>query len=86
MSVKVVAIAVSSLMFVSVNAIAGESYGCIWAKAKLETAIKMQAEYAEKQRYYVKENGSKSDSYEISIQVVRENEREARAEVNRKCN
>jgi hypothetical protein len=85
MKVKVVAIVVSSLMFVSVNAIAGESMGCIWAKAKLEAAIKMQAKYAEKQRYYVQENGSKSDSYEISIEMAREDEREARAEVNRKC-
>jgi len=73
------------LSMVSIDAIAGKSFGCIWAEAKLETAIDSQKEYAEKQRYYVKENGSKSVSYEVSIEYARENEREARAEVNRKC-
>ncbi|MBI5556191.1 MAG: hypothetical protein HY885_00980 [Deltaproteobacteria bacterium] len=85
MNVKVAVIVVSSLMFGSFNAIAGESMGCRWAKAKLETAIKMQADYAEKQRFYVKENGRESDNYKFSIESAREDEREARAEVNRKC-
>lgn len=70
---------------VSLNSIADESFGCIWAKAKLETAIEMQEKYAEKQRYYVKENGDESVRYEFSIESAREDEREARAEVNRKC-
>ncbi|MDP3333653.1 MAG: hypothetical protein Q8Q40_05540 [Methylococcaceae bacterium] len=74
-----------ALSMVPVNAIAGKPLGCIWAEAKLETAIKMQADYAEKQRYYVKENGSESDRYEFGIESAREDEREARAEVNRKC-
>ena len=73
------------LSMVSANAIAGKTMGCIWAEAKLDTAIKMQADYEEKQRYYVKENGSKSDSYEFGKESAHEDEREARAEVNRKC-
>jgi hypothetical protein len=64
----------------------GESMSCNWAEAKLNTAIKMQTDNEEKQSYYARENGYRSDSYEIELQILRENEREARAEVKRKCN
>ena len=74
-----------ALTIPSFGAIAGESMGCIWVKAKLETAIEMQADYEEKQEYYVKENGKKSQSYEIGLEMAKEDEREARAEIPRKC-
>lgn len=75
-----------TLSIASVNAIAGDSFGCQWAKAKLQTAIKMQEDYSEKQRYYVRENGNRSDKYSYIMESAREDEREARAEIGRKCN
>lgn len=59
--------------------------GCIWAKAKLKTAIEMQNEYYEKQAYYRRENGGSSDKYEFGLKASREDEKEAKAEVARKC-
>ena len=75
----------ATLSLASFAAFGGESFGCMWAKAKLETAIEMQSDYKEKQRFYVEENGSKSPRYELGLESAREDEREARAEVNRKC-
>ena len=75
------------LSLISLDSIAGESMGCIWAKAKLETAIKMQKEYEEKQLDYRRANGAATSSakYEIGLEISKEDEREARAEVLRKC-
>jgi pyruvate/2-oxoglutarate dehydrogenase complex dihydrolipoamide dehydrogenase (E3) component len=71
---------------VPVNVIANElSFGCIWEKSMLETAIKQQNELEEKQSYYIKENGKRSKDYDIQIERMRETERKARAEVNRVC-
>ena len=76
-------------LFLALSAVSSgadaKSFGCIWAESKLKTAIEMQADYAEKQRFYVRENGRKSDRYEWGINNARESEREARAEVKRKC-
>lgn len=74
------------LFLISLDLIAGESMGCILAKAKLQTSIEMQKDYEEKQRYYRQENGGTSVNYEIGLKISQEDEREARAEVNRKCN
>jgi hypothetical protein len=74
------------LSVMPVNVIANESsFGCIWEKAKIETAIKQQNELEEKQSYYIKENGKRSMEYDVGIEWMRETERKARAEVNRVC-